>query len=1105
MLTVYKASAGSGKTYTLAFEYIKLVLGHKDHNTGKYVLNTHPRDEHRAILAITFTNKATEEMKRRIIKELAIIAEMPSMGGEKSPYLSDLLSLFECTHQQLKETARTVLCQLLFDYNFFNVSTIDSFFQNVLRTFAFEAELEGNYDVEIDDSYVISMSVSALLNSMNYEQGEHSQRLVKWLTQFMMMKVKEGASFNVFNRRSATFDELLKLMSMLSNEQFKLRMDDVLEYFENPENIVEFEKQLNENIAKTSNLIKKAAKNAIDALTIGDFEGLNSNIRNSLVKWSDDKKVDKIGATLEKVMAGTQSPFTQTYLKKSGNLSSQETAVRQAIIDIVSLLPHQDFLMLLRKNTFGLGLVGDALLFIKKYREDNNLILLSDTNDLLQRIISEQDAPFIYERMGVRLKHFLIDEFQDTSRMQWKNISPLVSESLSQGNDNLIIGDEKQCIYRFRNSDPSLLREQVSKEYNRYVFERGTHINDNTNWRSSAEVVKFNNTLFATLATNLGVEDIYSNVTQQVSKGHVDHHGYVKVEYIEEGKNVDEKVAKSLEKMATDIKRQLDSGYKQKDIAILVDRKKYGIQAIDYLRKLSADPDSGFPQINIISDDTLMIDTSPMVRLILSVMRLVNDEVEDVSKYKSKRNYNKVLHRYIVYVNNGMAPEDALNCAINQESKDVDEMLEHLLDMKCLSLPSLVERIIELYINEESRARDIAFITAFQDEVLDFCAHGSNDINSFLKWWDNPKTSHIVTSPAEIDAIKVMTIHKSKGLEFKCVHIPVACWDMVSNTDVKWFEMPEINGFDTHLLPPVFALQSSTKLKDTPLAAQYLENRNAEIIDVLNVTYVAFTRAVDELCINCFAPRNRSESIAIKMVEAFKTATADYCASMAERHSDAKGEIYIPLDNIDENNVLEIGRPTKAQEKDDCDDEEKKVPPAEQVEERVSTSYYTNSREDLWEKIRIEDDDATVRARERGIFLHNVMENVHHPEDLPQALQRQAYRAHLDEKEVDEAYGILSKALADEQVYHWFNGYTRVLAEQSMLNKGVGAGKVYRPDRVVWTSHGTIDVIDYKFGEERDDQYRNQVKKYMETLAQMGYKNIRGFLWYVEKGKIENV
>ncbi len=293
MLTVYKASAGSGKTYTLAFEYIKLVLGHKDHNTGKYVLNTHPRDEHRAILAITFTNKATEEMKRRIIKELAIIAEMPSMGGEKSPYLSDLLSLFECTHQQLKETARTVLCQLLFDYNFFNVSTIDSFFQNVLRTFAFEAELEGNYDVEIDDSYVISMSVSALLNSMNYEQGEHSQRLVKWLTQFMMMKVKEGASFNVFNRRSATFDELLKLMSMLSNEQFKLRMDDVLEYFENPENIVEFEKQLNENIAKTSNLIKKAAKNAIDALTIGDFEGLNSNIRNSLVKWSDDKKVDK--------------------------------------------------------------------------------------------------------------------------------------------------------------------------------------------------------------------------------------------------------------------------------------------------------------------------------------------------------------------------------------------------------------------------------------------------------------------------------------------------------------------------------------------------------------------------------------------------------------------------------------------------------------------------------------------------------------------------------------------------------------------------------------------------------------------------------------------
>ncbi len=1093
MLTVYKASAGSGKTYTLAYEYIKLLLGYKDSNTGEYKLNKKPQKEHQGILAVTFTNKATDEMKRRIIKELAILAELPAMDNEKSPYLKNLYALFKCTPEELKDVAGKVLGQLLFDYTFFNVSTIDSFFQNVLRTFAFEIDLTGDYEVELDDSFAISAGVNELFNVINYHNDKRSNKLSEWLRQYMMYNVESGLAFNVLNRKSNIFAELLKYIGKLSDEQFKLRLTEEVEsYFEDSIRIEKFEEQLKKHIAKIKKEIINKTTELKRNIPSKEYDKIKSAVRGQIDKWQAVTKINAIDdLKVSKVVLDVHEGCTSPFVAGKGSQESIDL-VCDTINRVLRLLRDLRLDIILLQNIYGMGLIGDTMKFIKEFRDNNNVILLSDTNDLLQRIISEDDAPFIYERMGVRLRHFLIDEFQDTSRLQWTNINPLVSESLSQDNDNLIIGDAKQCIYRFRNSDPSLLQSQVSADFGRHVVERGIHIKENTNWRSSAEVVQFNNTIFSVLAQKYELDDLYSNVTQQVSEKHVDHKGYVKLELIKEGdgKSV------SLEKMAADIKRQLDSGYKQKDIAILVRKGSDGELAINYLMGLMALPNTDFPKIEIMSDGALLIDSSPMVRLIISILRLLNNDICDMSKRKSRRRFNKVMHRYVLYLNREYFPNDALQKAIHFDDKEVEELLDVVSTMKCVSLPSLIERIIKHYIPEDLRQRDLVYITAFQDEVLDFCSRGSDDVSSFLRWWDK-SSSHYITSSEDIDAIRVMTIHKSKGLEFKCVHIPIANWCITGDPNqinCRWFDLDPIEGIDAAIVPPMFVLPETGSLKETPLGKKYEALVKERIIDSINETYVAFTRAVDELCVNCIVQSRFGENgLARVLFDALPLATPGMCDSLRERHRDANGELFVPLNQIVDDK-LEIGNPTIPRE-----EEKKDVPPAERVTTIPPALYYTEDRDDLWALTRLDDADSISPAQERGVFLHKVMEHVYHLSDLQLALKRQGYRNNISDQELDEMYVMLSSALSDERVSQWFEGYRKTVNERSICLKK--EAKYTRPDRVVWTAQGTIDVVDYKFGEELED-HKTQVKGYMKHLIDMGYEKVRGFVWYMPIKKI---
>lgn len=860
MLTIYKASAGSGKTYTLAYEYIKLLLGEKNRDTGKYRLRKNSMPNHRHILAITFTNKATDEMKRRIVKELAILANIyptPSAGG----YAPALTRELNCTADELTKSAAKALKSLLFDFSFFNISTIDAFFQTILRTFAVEAELSGNYEVEIENKEAIAEGVRRFFNSLSENSGDKStMRLIKRFTRFLVSQFHEGKGVMIFNRESNTHAALIQLIASLSNESYAQHSEELTKFFLTPDLIDKFE----EKIYSMSQPLQQAAQtklsNAIAAIErVNTFVKKGTAINSTFVKSINGmatnlmKGSDYIKSITDK---GADVVFNKCY--KDYLAMHPDDDISTDIVDaMTAIAEYQSVEMLsklLRSQTFYLSLMNETYKYIDEYRNENNSLLLSDTNTLIHTIIKDEETPFLYERLGLNLEHYLIDEFQDTSRLQWDNLEPLIRESLAPGNDNLIIGDEKQCIYRFRNSDPSLLQKEVENHFHGQTILRGTSPGENTNWRSSANVVSFNNSLFRALAAASGAQDIYANVDQLVSASHRDHHGFVCVRRHKPTNDADY-ISAAAKVLADDIERELAAGYRPCDIAVLLRGKPEGRNLMVELMRLQQE--RGGIRYSIVSDDLMIICQSPAVRFIISYLRSVaatsaissENEPDDAEQARRQQRKNKseiaaMISRYEINRSDGMSPEEAITASVQNVSRLT------MPSASSVTLVDIVEDIIAL-MPADMRADNACYICAFQDLINDFTTGPYTDIHSFLDWWDKRGSSTIVSAPENPNAVRMMTIHKSKGLEFKCVHVPCATWEIVKFMTPEWFDTKPLSKYfgDTVIMPPLIPLRPGKKLEGTPLEKQYHELCHTRTVDELNVLYVAFTRAVDELCV----------------------------------------------------------------------------------------------------------------------------------------------------------------------------------------------------------------------------------------------------------------
>ena len=1133
MIIIHKASAGSGKTYSLAREYIKYMLGHKDETSGRYRLNRSASGSHRRVLAMTFTNKATEEMKSRIVHELAVLAGMEKGWSGKSSYESDLCKDFGCTPEELSRAAGEALKGLLYDFGHFNISTIDSFFQTVLRSFAHEAEVSGNYALELDDEEVIRMSIDELLQSLNNSRPSvETRRIEAWLTRYMRSLVEDGKHFALFNRDSDLHESLVKFVSKVNNDTFRENEDLIMDYLRESDLFVTFCKKVDE-ITRASSAptgLLSQAESLLSTLTDLPPKSVSHHFLAFLEKFIANgwKSVEKgCGNTIVNISQDGDKMWTASVIKNNRQDNVISTAAKDFALNFIDAYQLRVTLKVIRDNLYQMGLLSAIMKLIDNFRVENSTLLLSDTNSLLSKVIGNEDSPFLYEKLGTRFNHYLIDEFQDTSVSQWNNMKLLLKESLAYGHDNLVIGDEKQCIYRFRNSDPTLLQNLHAEPWvGDESISRGGATGENTNWRSSVEVIRFNNSLFSSIARLYGVTDVYANVVQAIPEKHLDHHGYVKVSLI------DDDDQRALENMATEMRRQLSTGgYRPSDIAVLVRDGSDGKKVFDYLEDLKKHDDT-FPQIDIISDRSLLISGSNAVAAVISRLRLLAMiEMAPTAERRSVREITMVLDEFDRR-DHSLSPEEALDHAIakvlsatrenssssNQTSGDTQatEEMTGVIGQETgstddrlhsVDLMSLIENIIDTALDDDLRARDNIFITSFVDLVTDYLSQGHGDIMSFLEWWDDTGSSRSIPGGENTRAITLLTMHKSKGLEFPCVHVPFAGKNSRGGSDIEWFEKVPLSGIDAETVPPLIPLKVSSSLINTPFRERYEEIIRERVLDITNLLYVTMTRAVDELIVSVGINKSVSQG-----------KTTDSPSAIIYNGLKAATGTDNGLINLDpgDNDTVEVGRPTVRRE------EEVKKVSAMKASVTADAPVYSLSRNNaVWGNTRVDKDrlNSIEVARERGLMIHQILSFVHTPEDIPAAIDLFAAsdEGHsLRDDELEELRKIVETRVKAVGARPWFEGFSKAYREREIIlstddkisrSKNSAGDKtlVRRVDRVVWTGSGEVHIVDYKTGSQKPSRYERQLREYMNCFRSMTDLPVRGFLYYLDSGDIIEV
>ena len=1094
MILINKASAGSGKTYTLVKEYLIMLLGKKTEG-GNYILDKHPNDNHRYILAITFTNKATEEMKSRIVETLDVLASNP----DESPYITDLTTMLGASKDDISKSAGIAERQMLEDYTNFNVCTIDTFFQKILRTFAYEVNLSSNYGVELNDEYVVELGVNNLKTRLHDESGKKNKSLSHWLWMFVQDSIKNGSSWDVFYKpksKKTVDNSLYNFAKVLTNEVVKKNSKQLFDFLADPKNIQAFNVALNSGI---SNLIPKVKECVDEIFKMLEGPGIkaNKNFTNFLdaLNNSDNpfliKDLDK---KVEKKIAD------QSFVnKKSAKVNDI------AICDCLTKILDNNTVYASYKKildlTYQLGLLGDINASMQDFTNENNTILLSGTNDIVKRIIDGCETPFIYERIGMYLHNFLLDEFQDTSRMQWENLLPLVRNGLANGHDSLIIGDVKQSIYRFRNSDPQLLHSQLKVDFSNdsIKYNEGRSIN----WRSARNIVHWNNAFFQFLSTALNMDEFYADVEQKVSPKNEKLPGHVVVARREipdkkkdtDGSN-DSKTESNdnsndndsnfkewaIEKMIVDLQSLLARGFKQKDIAVLSNTNREGQLAISRIMKWNIEnPDK---QMKVVSEESLLVISSPAVRIVVNILKML-DRCE--AHNEDGREMPMVLRRFEANRSEGMDTSEAFEDAIVSKDEDIADYIDRLYETsKSACLDSVVEQIIKSQLSKQMTEENTPYLLAFLDSVVDFMSRYGSNIHHFLKWWDKVGPGLSISSPDNIDAIRVITIHKSKGLQFPCVLIPMFDWNF-DQSSIEWIETA---GFKEKLpkgvaIPPIVPVKRDNK--STLFDNEFKKIARSNIMDSLNKTYVACTRAQYELII--YTENNKE--LGLQLSQFLETC----------RNNDISPT---PTENCDPDVVYELGKPMLRSDIPALNSDDNALP--DNVESRIMPPYSVVSDVDRW-KLTSPDIIIDVRGTTRwvGEMLHKVMERVRTPKNLKKAFGRALHRGMITEEEHDEYLALLSKRLADPRVADWFANDNRLMLERSVT---IGGNGQKRPDRVVMKPNGEIIIVDYKFGDRSDDndtKYKRQVAGYKRAVCDaLGCRPdcVSGYVWYIHSGDI---
>lgn len=1066
-LHIYKASAGSGKTYRLTAEYLCLLFS----SPGAY----------KHILAVTFTNKATDEMKNRIILELAKLA-----GNTDSSYVSLLTSKYKQTEEQIRIKAKQILVDILHDYSAFSVSTIDKFFQQTMRAFTREIGIGGGYNVELDSDKVLGEAIDSMLSDL--EKNDNKQ-LLDWLIRFSEEKIENGETWNIRNDIQSLSKEIFKesyktfstqVQADISDKQLMDDYKDLLHAC-----IRAFQSKSQQVGEKAANIISRYG------LTPGDFKGGIRSPFNSFLKWAkgDTSAPSDTFCNLANDISGWYTSKTPSDVKNRIQ-EAYENGLNDCVNEIVA---HYDNSLAyqtafeINRYFFTLGILGDIDKKIREYTSENNIMLISDTTELLNRIIQGNDSPFIYEKVGLRVNNYMIDEFQDTSRMQWENFRPLVRDSLASGNLNFIVGDVKQSIYRWRNSDWKLLDEQLDIDFRP---EEINHETLDTNWRSAYNIVDFNNAVFSMGANLLqelynsilptDKEHLYKNysarmtkayaeVFQQSPASHLDDAGHVKVEFIDTAEYDWHEYV--LEQLPRQIEELQDKGYRLKDIAILVRTKKEGADIANCLLEYKNIYANSKYRYDIISDEALYIHNSKSVKLIMALLRYLHNP-KDVSL--------KALAVYEYFkTSSNLKAEDALQRYFSEKEGLPQNITDALVRIEELPLYEMTEEIFKLFADAMEDNEQI-YIQSFLDIVLDYSTRYTSDLGTFLTWWNETGVNKTIFTPDGQDAIQIMTIHKSKGLGFNVVLVPFCNWEIDHKlTTILWCQ-PKVAPFNKlHLVP----VKYSQKLKNTIFEDEYFEERLHAFIDNFNILYVAFTRAKKELI--AYAPKPKKagivniSSLLWECINTKSNATDDKYIDLSESHDSDTG-------------LFDLGNEYHPKRI-----EEKKQVSEINIEMLPSISFDNRLRLLLKNKYYFSD----TGERDYGTLMHEIVSHIKTVNEVDGAVESYYIAGDITSEEKAKIIELLNNYLSDSIVSNWYSGEYKVLNEVQILQPN---GKFIRPDRVM-IKDGEVTVIDYKFGLKEDRKYNRQVKYYADQIRKMGYHDVKGYICYITLGKVVEV
>jgi ATP-dependent exoDNAse (exonuclease V) beta subunit len=1060
-LKIYKSSAGSGKTFTLVLEYLKLVL-------------RNPED-YKSILAITFTNKAAGEMKDRIIDALV------SLAKNEDSSLKKILEN-ELPEVKLLKNSERVLKSILHDYSAFSVSTIDSFFQKVLRALAREIHLPLNLQVEVDHDDAILDATYRLLKDVGIDND-----LTGWLTELALQKMNSDKGWNldkdIITVAKEIFKEDKQNAEFLSREKINHHYKLLLERKRS------FESKM-KDFGNEGLLIIQST-----GLEITDFLFGKSGVANYFHKIASGNGPDSY-ASGSRVSEAINDPKKWTK-KDSPNkdeiIHLAETALIPLLSKIISYkdINYRNYLTSVEviRNIYLFGIINDLNKKFSEYRKDNNVILLSDTTRLLSELISENDAPFIYEKTGNRYKHLLIDEFQDTSLLQWKNLLPLIINALGSGFNTLIVGDAKQSIYRWRGGNMNLLLKDLFsdlKNFKSLIKEEVLSVN----YRSKNEIVQFNNRFFSSapsIANNklgmnnfLHLELAYGKDLRQKTVLKNENGGYVKVNFIEsetdeEGDPIHWKDSAKKALLET-INNSLKNNFNLRDICILVRKNNEGNEIANYLFENGIE--------DIISPDSLLLKSSPKICFLLSTLRFLADtsdlisESEVVYYYNRYISENKVENLQEVFLNKSFAASPSERSTKNNSSKSFersifkylpDEFTAHLSYLHKQPVYELCEQLLSIF-----RLNDIpdAYIQRFQDLVLEYSIRENSSLEGFIEWWDsNKKVENCsVVTPENMNAIRIMTIHRSKGLQFPVVIMPFTEWKLTPKANsLIWLNTTE-SPYDQ--LGDV-AFFASKKLMETFYSDGYAYEANQTVIDNLNMLYVAFTRAEEKLFITCPKVKSKEMNSVSKLI--FNVCTdleQDFNGIIFEKGIDGP-----QLKNKAEGNI-------------DAAISLLRNYPINRWQEKLSLTTHST---DIISLI----DNSGISKINYGILVHEILAGIRFIKDIDIAIDKVLFKGLIGNDEKLELKREIEDVLSVPEIRELFDVRYSSITEKNILLRD---GSNLRPDRVI-VFENTMTVIDFKTG-KRDTKHIEQINTYCNILRSMNYKNVTGKIVYLAERSI---